>query len=75
MQKVFALQRIYQEGMTEKLLLPPDPRTWVRPKVGATSVEIIGVDSLSEEFIVSALMHGWRYVGGRFYPTLTEDEE
>ncbi len=68
MQQALALQKIiYPEGV-DILYIPPHPRFWVRPRKGATSVSIIGVSTLPEEFLREAEMYGWKYLGGKFYP-------
>jgi hypothetical protein len=67
---IYAKQKVYQEGITEELILPPDPRVWTKPRGGiATTVVLVGVDSLPEEFITMAQENGWRFIEGKFYPT------
>jgi len=67
---VYALQKIYYPERTQEIILPPRPDCWIRPqRYGATVVQIIGVDELPEEFLKLALTHGWRFIGGKFYPS------
>ncbi len=68
MQK-FAEQKIISPEGIETLYLPLDPAYWVHPKRGATSVKLLGVDNPPEEFLRLAEACGWRYLGGKFYPT------
>jgi len=67
--QVFAVQRIFYEGDKQEVILPPDPRLWLRPQRAATCVMLLGVDTIPESFIALAELSGWRYYEGKFYPT------
>ncbi len=66
---VVAVQTIYQPGFTQEIVLPPNPRTWVKAKT--TCVRIVGVETLPQEFLLEAEANGWRFhpETGKFYPT------
>jgi hypothetical protein len=72
--RVYARQKIVYSlpyVHTDELILPPDPTRWWLPREGAaTTVEVVGVDKFSEEFLALAEQCGWKYceLDGRFYP-------
>jgi len=72
----YAVVKIITPEGVEEFFLPADPRVWYRPRTTAevVSVRIVGVDSIPEEFIENALMHGWRYLWGRFYPSSSPED-